>query len=303
MQEINVIFFGTDSFAAVILQSLLDDNGIKIDKVVTMKAKPMGRKQIEKDSPVKILAIKNGLEIQETTDLNEYTLPKSNDYLNIVVDFGIIIPQSIIDHPKYKSINIHPSLLPKYRGPSPIQSVLINGEKKTGTTIMIIDAKMDHGPILAQKEMSIENNDDYFTLREKLGSLSTDLLKEILPQYINGTIKPQEQNEEEATFCKMLKKEDGKIYFNRNAGEIYNQYRGTVAWPGIYTELDGKRLKLLKILPSTKKIIQEKMEFDNNKIYFRCNEDSIEVLELQLEGKKAMDAKNFINGYKKTSTK
>ncbi len=304
MTKISIIFFGTGDFATVILQGLINNPLVKVELVITQPDKPVGRKQELQLPPVKLLAQKHGLQIEQPEKLqrslvgaNLLGMTKKID-LNIVVDYGLLIPQNIIDIPKHGSINIHPSLLPLYRGPSPIQSVLINGESQTGVSIMLIDAKMDHGPILAQKTLNIEPDDTYTTLHAKAAKMASEMLLNTIPAYVDGKISPKPQDDKKATFCKILKREDGLVDFNKTAQEIYNQYRGLTPWPGIYIEVKNQRLKLLRIKPSEAKIENKIVVYKDEKIFIGCNSGCIEILELQMEGKKPMKAKDFINGYK-----
>jgi methionyl-tRNA formyltransferase len=305
MKKINIIFFGTGNFAKTILQNLIVNTLVEIKMIITQPDKPIGRKQELQAPPIKILAEQYKLNISQPANLKTYDLDLKTYDLNIVVDYGLFIPQNIIDIPKFGSINIHPSLLPKYRGSSPIQSVLVNGESKTGVSIMLIDAEMDHGPILTQKELGIEPDDTYTTLSAKTAVMASKMLTDVLSKHIDGSIKPQFQDDNKATFCKILTREDGLIDFNKTALEIYNQYRGLTPWPGVYVETQNhksttlkQRLKLLKILPVDKNIAVKKIVYENNKIFIGCKNGSMEVLELQMEGKKPMEAKYFINGYK-----
>jgi len=290
-----IAFFGTYEFAAVILKALITSGLFDIESVITQPDKPVGRHQEIKKSPVKILAEDNNLTILQPESLKnfEYTVETN---LNIVVEYGLLIPEEIISKPKYGTINIHPSLLPKYRGPSPIQSALLNGERETGISIMLIDDKMDHGPILAQEKVNIEPNETFAELRDRLAPLSAELLLKTLPKYLSDNIKPSPQNENEATFCKILTRDDGKIYFNKTADEIYNQYRGLTPWPGIFTVWNSKRLKIIKIKKAEKNIPAGQVKIENNKMLVGCSKDAIEILEIQLEGKKAMPASAFVNG-------
>jgi len=296
---IPIIFFGTHQFAAAILESVIKSGMFDIQPVVTMPDRPAGRNQELQKSSVKIIAEKYNLKIDQPPTLKNYILPDDNYSLNIVVDYGMIIPQSIIEKPKYGSINIHPSALPKYRGASPIQSALMAGEKETAITIMLIDDQMDHGPILFQEKITIEKDETFPDLYARLALRSSQLLLDVVPRYIEGKIRPIPQNHEMATFTKILTREDGKMDFKeKNAEDIYNLYRGLTPWPGIYTIWNGKRLKLLKIIKSDKKIASGDLAVAGKQVFFGCKSGSIEILELQLEGKKAMIAMEFANGFK-----
>ena len=296
--KIKTVFFGTQDFAAAILKSLLDSETVSVDLVFTQPDRKVGRKQIVEESPVKKLALANGIAVQQPESLKNLALSAYNLELGIVTQYGLIIPKNIIDSFPQGMINVHGSLLPKYRGASPIQAALINGEKETGVTIMLMDEKMDHGPILSQKEMSVDPDDTYAALAAKMAILGSKLLLDAITGYLSNKIRPQEQAHEQATFTKLLTKEGGLVDFNKTNAEIYNQYRGLTPWPGIWTTLEGKRLKLLEIRKSEKTLPAGQIFSENKKIFIGCNQGSIEILELQLEGKLAMDAKTFLNGYK-----
>ena len=295
---VKTAFFGTHDFAATILQGLLDSDIISVDLVFTQPDRKVGRKQIIEESPVKKLAKKYNIPVEQPESLKNFELRTANCDLGIVAQYGLIIPKTLIDLFPKGMINVHGSLLPKYRGASPIQTALINGEKNTGNTIMVMDEKMDHGPILAQNNIAIDADDTFTTLAHKMAAEGVILLLNTLSSWLNGTLKPQTQDESLATFTKLLTKEDGLVDFNKTNEEIYNQYRGLTPWPGIWTIWNGKRLKLLKIYKSEKTLPAGEVFSEDKKIFIGCGKGSFEVLELQLEGKSAMDAKTFLNGYK-----
>jgi methionyl-tRNA formyltransferase len=249
------------------------------------------------------LAKKYDLKIEQPTDLKKTTLDLSDVDINIVVQYGKLIPKNIIETPKYQTINIHTSLLPKYRGASPIQSAIIAGEKNTGVTIMKMDEGLDSGPIICQKSIEILPTETYLELEVRLIKLSMSALDECLIPYIKEEIKTIIQAESEATFCHRLTRTDGKINWNSKSTEIYNQYRGLTPWPGIWTSLDNKRLKLLDILPADEKIAPGTLVFSDNKIYIGCLAGSIEVNKIQIEGKNPMSAEVFISGYRSLNKK
>jgi len=217
------------------------------------------------------------------------------------------LPLEILEIPKYKSINIHPSLLPKYRGASPIQTAILNGDSETGVSIMLMDEKMDHGSILSKIQFPISNTYNYKILSEKLANASAELLIKTIPEYIFGKIKPVEQDHNQATFCKIIKKSDGEINWRKSAQEIYNQYRAFAKWPGIYSELIiyNKKLivKFIEINLTDKKSNNPVGEFfiENKKLYINCGDNPqysrLEIKKLQPQGKKIMTADAFINGY------
>jgi methionyl-tRNA formyltransferase len=296
--NINIAFFGTHEFAATILEGLLNNPSFLVKTVFTQPDRKVGRKQVLEESPVKKLATQQNLHIQQPNSLKEYTLEPNNYTLAVVAQYGLIIPQHIIDAFPKGMINVHGSLLPKYRGASPIQAALMAGEQTSGVTIMIMDALVDHGPILAQQSLFITPDDTFTSLAQKMATEGSTLLLNTLPKYVQGEIVPQTQDHGQATFTKLLSKEDGRIDFSKSAEVIYNLFRGLTPWPGIWCLWDNKRLKLLAIDPTKKTIPPGEVLIENKHIYIGCGENSIEILELQLEGKNPMSAEVFANGYK-----
>ena len=297
MSKIKAIFFGTHEFAATILQGLLESDIVAVEMVFTQPDRKTGRKQILEESPVKKLAKKYNIPVEQPESLKNYSLPPTSYSIGIVAQYGLIIPKTIIDSFLLGMINVHGSLLPKYRGASPIQAAIVNGETTTGVTIMLMDEKMDHGPILSQKSLPIDKDDTFTALAGKMAVIGSKLLLDTLSKYLNKEIRPQEQAHDQATFTKLLNKDDGKIDFNKSAEEIYNLYRGLTPWPGIWTTWNGKRLKLLKISKSNKNLPAGQVAIDNKQIFIGYAKGSIEILELQLEGKNVTDAKIFLSGY------
>ena len=293
---IKTVFFGTHHFATHILQALIDDPTICIDVVITQPDKPVGRKKVMTAPPVKILAEKHGITVDQPSTLKIYELPTEID-LGITAQYGLLVPQHILDTPKKGILNVHTSLLPKYRGASPIQSALIAGDTTTGVTIMRMGVGLDTGPILKQEEISIETHDTYLQLDEKLAQRAAPLLLETISGYMTGEITPQEQDDALATHCKQFKREDGRINWQETTKTIYNQYRGLTPWPGIFTTLDDKRLKLLNIKPGEQNIAPGVLHMEDNNIFIGTTDGSIEIIELQIEGKQAMEASVFASGY------
>lgn len=265
------IFFGSPKFAEIILNKLIISGFIPA-AVVCNPDKPVGRKKVLTSPPVKasimqqVESIKGKIGIFQPENLSEakYLLLNTKYDFFVVAAYSKIIPKEIIDIPKLGVIGVHPSLLPKYRGATPIQSVILNGEKETGTTLFLIDEKVDHGPILAARDLPIVSSDNYETLSKKLAEMSGDLLVEVLPKFINGEIKPQEQNHDEATFTKKFTTEDGFVKpedleeaqakGGSNAVEIERKIRALNPDPGVWTLglkaplriPDNKRIKLLE---------------------------------------------------------
>ncbi len=295
---VKTVFFGTQDFAASILEAIIVSGEYEITAVVTQPDRPVGRSQETSKSPVKLLAEEHRLNILQPESLKNYSLPPTPYSLNIVCQYGLIIPKSILETPKRSSINVHTSLLPKYRGASPIQSSLVNGETETGVTIMLMDEKMDHGPILAHEKINISADDTTEILSEKMKPVAANLLLKTVPEYLAGEIQPTPQDESQATFCKILSRDDGKVDWNNSTEQIYNQYRGLTPWPGIWTTWYNKRLKLLKITPSpSRRGTVGEVNVVDNRIFVHALDGLIEATELQLEGKKPMSSAEFLNGY------
>ena len=307
-----VIFFGTSEFAVPALVALqatrLDSEvdprraGYQLQAVITQPDKPKGRKQVLSPSPVKVMAQKFNLQVLQYSTLKSPEVIekiKSFDAVcAVVASYGKIIPQEILTAFPKGCINLHPSLLPKYRGPSPIQTAIFNGDSTTGTSIMVLDAELDHGPILAQKKIKIAASDTYLTLHNKLAEISTELLVKVLPRYLSGKVTITAQNHKKATFTKLLTRQDGKIDWRRSAPEIHNQIRAFTPWPGTWAVLNGKRLKILRAHPATaldQKLNPGEVSQKSKKILIGCGLNGVlEVGELQLEGKIAMSVQAFL---------
>lgn len=267
-----IVFIGTPKFGAIILEKLIE-NKFKPVLVITAQDKPVGRKQILTPSTVKIIAQKYNIPVQNTI----YKIRDTKPDLVVVAAFSQILPKEILTIPKYGCLNVHPSLLPKYRGPSPIQAAILNGDKKTGATIILMDEKMDHGEIVANSEFQITNSKiTSEELLKELANLGAKLLVETIPKWVNDKIKLKVQDESRATYTKILKKEDGKINWQKPAEKIERQIRALNPWPGTYTIYKGKRLKILKA------------EILNNQLVIK---------EAQLEGKKPMSFEDFLRGH------
>jgi len=298
MEKTKIVFFGTHEFAASILKGLIEFPFFEVVLVITQPDQPVGRKQVLTPPLTKVIATKHKIPVVQPETLKNFEFPVDDFDISIVIEYGRIIPERLLSIPKYKTLNIHPSLLPQYRGPTPIQAALLHGDTKTGVTIMQMDATMDTGPILLQKEITITPDDTFLTLREKLMPMALEALLEVLPLYIDESIKPKAQNNNAATYCKLLTREDGKIDWNHFATEIYNQYRALTPWPGVWTLWDGKRLKIENMKLTEISLPSGKVSFQNGKIYVGTGSNAIEIVSLQLEGKPEMDAKSFANGYK-----
>ncbi|MDO8601484.1 MAG: methionyl-tRNA formyltransferase [bacterium] len=246
-QTLKIIFIGTPEFGAIILEKLIKSSH-KPFLVITETDKPVGRKQTITPPPVKVLAEKYNIPVAQPEKIADFASDIKNlkPDLGIIAAYGQILSKEILSIPQYGFLNVHPSLLPRYRGSSPIQYTILNGDEKTGATIIRISEKMDAGPILAQKEIAISPKETFESLHDKLAELGAELLVESLAKLSVGKLPPQPQDEADVTYTKILKKDDGKIDWQKPAKEIDRQIRALNPWPGTYTIYNGKRLKILK---------------------------------------------------------
>ncbi len=283
MENPKIIFIGTPKFGAIILEELIKANLAPI-LVITAPDKPAGRKQTITPPPVKLMAQKYNIEVEQPEKIRNIDISKYRNLqpdMVVVAAYGKIISKEILDIPKFGCLNVHPSLLPKYRGASPIQTAILNGDSKTGVTIMLMDEKMDHGPILAQREYPIPN-DQYPIIHDELANLGAELLIEVIPKYINKEIKAKEQDHTKATFTKIIKKEDGLIDWKKRPEEIERQIRAYTPWPSTFTfvKKDAKQIRV-KVL---------EVEIKDNKLVIK---------RVQPEGKNAMNYQEYLKGYPK----
>ncbi|MGI8960435.1 MAG: methionyl-tRNA formyltransferase [Bryobacteraceae bacterium] len=298
-----VIFLGTPDFAVPSLNALIS-SGHQVVSVFTQPDRPKGRGQQLAESPVKSAARTADLTIHQLERIRRpegVELVKSlAPELMVVVGYGQIIPQTIIDLPKHGILNVHASLLPKYRGAAPIQWAIANGEAQTGVTIMQIDAGLDTGDMLLKAPVPIGADQTAPELSARLALVGADLLIEALHQIATKSIRREKQDEPEATYAPVLKKEDGLIDWSRPARQIYNRLRGFAPWPGVYTTFRGQQLLVVSARVSEHPLFSPgTLQRDKRTLFAGCGENSaLELLEVQLGGKKRMSAQAFINGYK-----
>lgn len=295
----NIVFFGTHAFGATILKGLIESPFISVTGVVTQPDRPVGRKQELQKSPVKLLAEEKNIEIFQPKSLKQFDVSLVPADMYVVAQYGLLIPPAVLDATKYGTLNTHTSLLPKYRGASPIQSAIRAGEKITGVTIMKMDVGLDTGPIYSQEETEILPDETYLELDARLADIAVPQILEVIQKIENNSIEAQPQDDSIATLCGKLSREDGRVDFSNTSSEIYNQYRAFTPWPGIWTTINDKRLKLLAIQKSDEKIDTGKLAYKNDTILIGCGDTAIEVRELQLEGKAKMTAEQFVHGYTK----
>ncbi len=295
-----VVFMGTPDFARTALEALIKA-GHKIVLVVTQPDKPKGRSGKLQISDVKDCAIKNGIEVFQPEKIKEessVSFLKSIDAdIYVVAAFGQIISKEILDIPRYGCINIHASLLPKYRGAAPIQQAILDGEKVTGVTIQQMNTGVDTGDILLQREYAISDDETGGSLFDRLSILGADLVIEALDLIEKGKIIPRPQDESKATHCGKIKKDMGLIDWSWPAEKIERYIRGLNPWPSAYTYMDGRQLKIWKAYVSDEKgECATVLKVDKKSITIGCGEGSVRVLEVQLEGKKRMEMSAFLLG-------
>jgi methionyl-tRNA formyltransferase len=301
--SLNLVFCGTPSFAVPTLEKLVDA-GFRVHLVVTQPDRPKGRGLELVQSHVKESALKLILPITQpdrikTNDEFRAQLTALHPDAIIVVGYGRIIPQWMLDLPPLGNLNLHASLLPKYRGAAPIQWAIANGEIVTGVTTMRIDAGLDTGDILQQHELAIAPADTAETLAPRLASIGADLMVETLHRLQAGTIQPRPQDNAQASLAPILKKEDGLVDFSRSATEIFNRIRGFQPWPGAYTKFRGKTLQIVRARPAIEATPQAELHAQADRLLVGCaHNTSLELLEIQLEGKKRSSAGDFIRGYR-----
>jgi methionyl-tRNA formyltransferase len=296
-----IIFFGTSNPALPILESLSREH--EILAVVTQPDAKVGRKQEFAESPVSVLAAEMKLKIFKPENIkgnDSFRLELENlgADIYVVVAFGRILPKEIYSFPKYKTVNVHFSLLPKYRGPSPIQTALLNGEKKSGTSVFLLDEEIDHGPILFQQEVDVDEDDNYITLSEKMALKSSLNINGVIDAYIKGTITPKPQDDFSASNTQIVEKKDGQINWNSSAQEIYNKFRAFYPWPGIWTKWNGKIIKILDCVPASAPAGKDTGTVLDGGNVICGNKTALQIKSLQLEGKKETNISDFLNGYK-----
>ena len=303
VQALNLVFCGTPQFAVPTLEKLVNA-GFDLRLVLTQPDRPKGRRLELVSSPIKQSAEKLGLpiyqpeKIKQNEELRGRLEALSPDAI-IVVGYGRIIPSWMLQLPKFGNINLHASLLPKYRGAAPIQWAIANGEKVTGVTTMRIDEGLDTGDILLQQELAISEEDTSETLAPKLAAIGAELMVETLRRLQSGAMTACPQDHALASLAPILKKEDGRIDFRQTAQVIYNRLRGFQPWPGAFTLFRGKILNIAAARPGSEQVPEAQLLAKGAQLFVGCGRNtSLEILELQPEGKKRMSARDFIQGYR-----
>jgi len=300
-ESLRTVFMGTPGFALETLAGLLDF-GVNLVGVYTQPDRPKGRGKKLAASPVKQLALEHGIPVFQPQKLRDPEAVKELQELQpdliIVVAYGQILPKAVLDIPRYHCINVHASLLPKYRGAAPINKAIIDGETETGVTTMLMDVGLDTGDMLVKRSLDIGKNETAERLHDRLALLGREALAETLQQLCAGTLVAEKQNDELSCYAPMLKKEDGLIDWQKPAEDIHNQVRGLDPWPGAYTFLDSE---VLKIATTTVAVDVSGepgtiLSADKTGVCVACGEGALIIGELQLPGKKRLSAMNFLSG-------
>lgn len=314
--KVRIIFMGTSNFAGVILKFLIS-SPYEISAVFTQPEKKIGRQRQPQPSEVKKIASRHRLKVFEPEKFSEEVIKKLKSKkpdLIIAADYGKILPKEVLDVPRLGALNVHASLLPKFRGPSPIQNAILRGEKETGATVIIMNEKVDAGDIISQKKAKIDPDEAYPRLLLKLANLSGKLLIETIALWVAKKIKPKKQDDSQVTLCQLIDRDDGKVVWANEAENIYNQFRAFYSWPGLFTYWpnNGKNLRIKlneigwsKDFSSNKYHLGEVFKFgkeilnkgENFGVGVKASRGVIILKEVQLEGKNKVEIKNFINGH------
>jgi len=302
MTGMRIIFMGTPEFACPTLRTLIE-RGENVVAVVTQPDRPKGRGQQTLPPPVKVVAEGHGIPVLQPVKVR---LPESIEQIRalepdliVVVAFGQILPKALLEIPKHGCINVHASLLPRYRGAAPLNWCIINGETETGVTTMMMDVGLDTGDMLLKSATPIDPDEDTQSLHDRMSRLGAELLAQTLDRLKAGELVPEKQDDSLTCYAAMMKKEDGLIDWTRSAQQIKNQVRGMTPWPGAFSFLDDKLLKVYKVqTASGSGAPGEVVAAGRDGIEVACGEGSLLIRELQLEGKKRMAAGDFLAGYK-----
>ena len=302
-QSLKIVFMGTPSFALPVLSALLDA-GHEVVGLYTQPDKPSGRGRGTTPSPVKAYATEHGLRVFQPAslrrpDAHEELASLSPDVI-VVAAYGRILPPGTLELPPLGCLNVHPSLLPRYRGPSPVSAAVLNGDQTTGVTVMKLDEGMDTGPIVAQKETPIAPPEDAEELTARLFRIGASLLIDVLPRWARGEIRPRPQDDSDASTTKRLSREDGQIDWTLSASRIERQVRAYRPWPGTFTRWGGRLLKIIEASapnPETKLQPGHVALSPDGSVHVGAGAGALVVARLQLEGRRAVTAEEFVRGH------
>ena len=301
VEPIRVVYMGTAGFACPSLAALDASTMIDVIGVVTQPDRPKGRQLIPHPPAVKVEAENRKLSVHQPFRLkNDFVfLNELNPELIVVAAYGQILPQAILDLPKYGCINVHGSLLPLYRGAAPIQRAILDGQKETGVTIMEMEAGLDTGPMISKVATPIKSNDNAQTLHDRLADLGAKLLVETIPKFVKGTIKSSPQDNSESSHAAKITRDMGQIDWTKSATDIWNQSRAFTPWPGIFTHYKGKLIKLIEVEPINSSGLAPGIIAQSNAegIIVGCGQKSLRISKLQKDGGKRLAAEAFLAGH------
>ncbi|MFC1600260.1 methionyl-tRNA formyltransferase [Patescibacteria group bacterium] len=296
-----IIFYGTPDIAVPFLETLYNDPEIEIVGVVTKPDKPVGRKQEIQAPPVKVKAEEYELEIFQPEKIDSKFVDFIGKYdadFNVVIAYGEIMPTEILDAPANGSLNVHFSLLPKYRGAAPVQTALFNGDKETGVTFMDMEEKLDAGGIYYIKKTPIEDDENAEMLLNRLSEVGAILIPSVLKDISDKVLAPIPQNEDDKSYCKKITKKNAEFNPQKDdASEIMNKFRAFYPWPGLFFIYKGKRCKILKLKTSDQEAKPGELKENEGELILGTAHGSLKINELQLDGKNPMSDKDFINGF------
>ncbi|TWJ32454.1 methionyl-tRNA formyltransferase [Geobacter argillaceus] len=300
MAPLCIVFMGTPQFACPTLQMLID-RGERVVAVVTQPDRPKGRGQQTQAPPVKELAVQHGIPVLQPLKVRS---PEAIEEIRslapdliVVVAFGQILPKALLEIPRYGCINVHASLLPRYRGAAPINWAIINGENEAGVTTMQMDVGLDTGDMLLKRSTTIAPDDDAQSLHDRLSIIGAEAMAETLDLLAAGKLVPEKQDDSLSNYAPMLKKEDGRIDWRQESRAIVSRISGVTPWPGAYTFLDGKLLKLFRARTGTGSGVPGTiLAADRSGLEVACSGGSIIIGELQLEGKRRLSVGDFLAG-------
>jgi methionyl-tRNA formyltransferase len=301
--EARIVFMGSPQFAVPILRPLLR-SPYHVVAVYTQPDKPVGRSRRIAFPPVKRLAMEHGVPVIQPETLKAVEVLEElagfKPELIVVAAFGHILPQEVLALPRFGCLNVHPSLLPRHRGPSPVATSILYGDQSTGVTIMLMDVGMDSGPILAQQKVGISSTDTTGSLTSKLANAGAELLMETLPRWLEGKLEPQPQDEAEATYSKLITSENGELDWHLSAAELWQRTRAYNPWPGCYTWWKSKRLKIHETIPlgevATGDIGEVVALTESPEVGVVTGRGVLGLCQVQLEGKREMSVYDFVRG-------
>jgi len=304
LEKIRVIFMGSPDAAVKVLAALNEDERIEVPLVITKPDKPRGRAQKVIIAKIKQYALDHGIKVFQPDLINiEESLAYVDTFdsdLIFLIGYGKILGQELLNLPRYGCINLHGALLPKYRGPAPIQASILHGDTETGITYMAMDEGLDTGDIIDQVKIKIKKNETADELQLRLANLVAKSVAQVIVDYVSGKLIAKPQDKSQATYCHILNRDDGKIDWTEDAKSIHDKIRAYTSWPGAFTYLDGHRLKILQAEPHQQMAKQKPGVFflkDDKEPAVACGSGYLSLKKLQLEGKKAISGEEFARGY------